>query len=97
MGTVGGCKMKWSERQDLNLRRLAPKASALARLGYAPSTRYLLMNFLRRNSNLTLKKTICKSPSEFAKCRFHLLYEKIRICCYFPVGHRAHRWLQKVV
>jgi hypothetical protein len=31
------CKMKWSERQDLNLRRLAPKASALARLSYAPA------------------------------------------------------------
>ena len=28
---------KWSERQDLNLRRLAPKASALARLSYAPN------------------------------------------------------------
>jgi Phage integrase family len=27
---------KWSERQDLNLRRLAPKASALAKLSYAP-------------------------------------------------------------
>ena len=27
---------KWSERQDSNLRRLAPKASALARLSYAP-------------------------------------------------------------
>jgi phosphatidylglycerophosphatase A len=31
-GVVG----KWSERQDSNLRRLAPKASALARLSYAP-------------------------------------------------------------
>src|SRR5690348_5511170 len=30
-------KQKWSERQDLNLRRLAPKASALARLSYAPT------------------------------------------------------------
>src|SRR5438874_708471 len=29
-------KRKWSERQDSNLRRLAPKASALARLSYAP-------------------------------------------------------------
>src|SRR5436190_15796372 len=28
-------KRKWSERQDSNLRRLAPKASALARLSYA--------------------------------------------------------------
>ena len=28
---------KWSERQDSNLRRLAPKASALARLSYAPN------------------------------------------------------------
>ena len=27
---------KWSERQDLNLRRLGPKPSALARLSYAP-------------------------------------------------------------
>ena len=26
----------WSERQDLNLRRLGPKPSALARLSYAP-------------------------------------------------------------
>src|SRR5215469_15463956 len=32
-----GLKIKWSERQDLNLRRLAPKASALARLSYAPT------------------------------------------------------------
>src|SRR5689334_23067243 len=31
-------KRKWSERQDSNLRRLAPKASALARLSYAPTT-----------------------------------------------------------
>src|SRR5437868_5584596 len=30
---------KWSERQDSNLRRLAPKASALARLSYAPTRR----------------------------------------------------------
>src|SRR5688500_5894058 len=30
-------KRKWSERQDSNLRRLAPKASALARLSYAPT------------------------------------------------------------
>ncbi len=29
---------KWSERQDLNLRRLGPKPSALARLSYAPMT-----------------------------------------------------------
>ncbi len=28
---------EWSERQDSNLRRLAPKASALARLSYAPT------------------------------------------------------------
>ena len=28
----------WSERQDLNLRRLGPKPSALARLSYAPRT-----------------------------------------------------------
>lgn len=28
--------LKWSERQDSNLRRLAPKASALARLSYIP-------------------------------------------------------------
>src|SRR3954463_5323657 len=28
---------KWSERQDLNLRRLGPKPSALARLSYAPT------------------------------------------------------------
>jgi|HubBroStandDraft_5_1064220.scaffolds.fasta_scaffold345928_2 hypothetical protein len=27
---------EWSERQDLNLRRLGPKPSALARLSYAP-------------------------------------------------------------
>ena len=27
---------RWSERQDLNLRRLGPKPSALARLSYAP-------------------------------------------------------------
>jgi hypothetical protein len=36
------CRMiperKWSERQDLNLRRLGPKPSALARLSYAPTT-----------------------------------------------------------
>jgi hypothetical protein len=31
-------KNKWSERQDLNLRRLGPKPSALARLSYAPTT-----------------------------------------------------------
>ena len=31
-------KKNWSERQDSNLRRLAPKASALARLSYAPTT-----------------------------------------------------------
>ena len=30
---------KWSERQDLNLRRLGPKPSALARLSYAPSAK----------------------------------------------------------
>jgi hypothetical protein len=30
-------KKKWSERQDLNLRRLGPKPSALARLSYAPT------------------------------------------------------------
>src|SRR5580692_7565349 len=29
---------EWSERQDLNLRRLGPKPSALARLSYAPVT-----------------------------------------------------------
>ena len=29
---------EWSERQDLNLRRLGPKPSALARLSYAPIT-----------------------------------------------------------
>ena len=29
----------WSERQDLNLRRLGPKPSALARLSYAPTPR----------------------------------------------------------
>src|SRR6185369_11358141 len=28
---------RWSERQDLNLRRLGPKPSALARLSYAPN------------------------------------------------------------
>ncbi len=28
---------RWSERQDLNLRRLGPKPSALARLSYAPT------------------------------------------------------------
>ena len=33
-------RVKWSERQDLNLRRLAPKASALARLSYAPAPSY---------------------------------------------------------
>ena len=27
---------KWSAQQDLNLRHLAPKASALARLSHAP-------------------------------------------------------------
>src|SRR5205814_7164076 len=36
-------KKKWSERQDLNLRRLAPKASALARLSYAPTLGFTLM------------------------------------------------------
>ncbi len=35
-------KGKWSERQDSNLRRLAPKASALARLSYAPIEGWLL-------------------------------------------------------
>jgi hypothetical protein len=30
------CWGKWSERQDLNLRRLGPKPSALARLSYVP-------------------------------------------------------------
>src|SRR2546427_5668506 len=30
-------RKKWSERQDLNLRRLGPKPSALARLSYAPT------------------------------------------------------------
>src|SRR5213080_3872605 len=30
---------EWSERQDLNLRRLGPKPSALARLSYAPTLR----------------------------------------------------------
>jgi hypothetical protein len=29
-------RKRWSERQDLNLRRLGPKPSALARLSYAP-------------------------------------------------------------
>jgi hypothetical protein len=28
---------RWSERQDLNLRRLGPKPSALAKLSYAPT------------------------------------------------------------
>src|SRR5690606_28815516 len=41
-GVNGGIREKregkWSERQDSNLRRLAPKASALARLSYAPTT-----------------------------------------------------------
>ena len=32
-------KIEWSERQDLNLRRLGPKPSALARLSYAPTPR----------------------------------------------------------
>jgi hypothetical protein len=36
-GFSGFFAVKWSERQDLNLRRLAPKASALARLSYAPA------------------------------------------------------------
>ena len=34
---VSGRQKKWSERQDLNLRRLGPKPSALARLSYAPN------------------------------------------------------------
>ena len=33
---------KWSERQDSNLRRLAPKASALARLSYAPTAAIMI-------------------------------------------------------
>ena len=32
-------RKEWSERQDLNLRRLGPKPSALARLSYAPVTK----------------------------------------------------------
>ena len=45
---------KWSERQDLNLRRLGPKPSALARLSYAPISRekeYPITDHLR-NDNL---------------------------------------------
>ena len=37
-GTGVGAREEWSERQDLNLRRLGPKPSALARLSYAPTT-----------------------------------------------------------
>jgi hypothetical protein len=33
-----GGREKWSERQDLNLRHPAPKAGALAKLSYAPTT-----------------------------------------------------------
>ena len=36
-----GDNWKWSERQDSNLRRLAPKASALARLSYIPKIKSL--------------------------------------------------------
>ena len=32
-----GTREEWSERQDLNLRRLGPKPSALAKLSYAPN------------------------------------------------------------
>ena len=38
---------KWSERQDLNLRRLGPKPSALARLSYAPTSGPALLQNLR--------------------------------------------------
>jgi hypothetical protein len=42
-------KKKWSERQDLNLRRLAPKASALAKLSYAPTEAHHCRIFRGRN------------------------------------------------
>src|SRR5262245_11005935 len=38
-GGPGMVKVKWSERQDSNLRHPAPKAGALARLSYAPTPR----------------------------------------------------------
>src|SRR4030095_14062476 len=48
---------KWSERQDSNLRRLAPKASALARLSYAPN---------RRARNIYTSLILCKAHFAFS-------------------------------
>ena len=40
-GRVLTPEKQWSERQELNLRRLGPKPSALARLSYAPTVEEL--------------------------------------------------------
>ena len=55
---------KWSERQDLDLRRLGPKPSALARLSYAPmtGTEYLITAALRN-----VKKGLVCNRSEAVK------------------------------
>jgi hypothetical protein len=62
-GLRGFSRGKWSERQDLNLRRLAPKASALARLSYAPARLHILMNWRRRNSNLIKNQFAIRHPN----------------------------------
>lgn len=54
---------KWSERQDLNLRRLAPKASALARLSYAPARLYIVRNRPGRNSKVIKNQFANRHPN----------------------------------
>jgi hypothetical protein len=59
----GFSQEKWSERQDLNLRRLAPKASALARLSYAPTRPYILMNWRTCNSKVIKNQFANRHPN----------------------------------
>ena len=69
---------EWSERQDLNLRRLAPKASALARLSYAPTEGRSIFTLV---NDCATEFDAQSSPESWRKRPFESQPRSFRRCC----------------
>ena len=61
------CESKnWSGRQDLNLRPLAPQASALARLRYAPTETKMNFQKTQKPKKKSPNRSLTQTSAAFA-------------------------------